>query len=454
MAGALRGRVEAGSEAAATMIRAPHLGLATTTRAAPRRLLIGITAGLIAINLIAFRRAIGWGVFYQADSDVMLRVAEAADWRQALGWITGPWLGAPLCLYYRPTSSWLIWGEWALFGDSAAGYQWVSMALHVSAVLLFWRIAVKLLGGETPGAVAALIFSLRPRNVRTLAVLTAQPGLAAAVFMFASLLGLIVYARSSSPWRGAMLAASLAAAVLALGGKEVALSLPALATLIVLFDPDLPRRRKAWLLAAFWATFAAFMVGRSFAMSGLGYLPEGWRDPRHAISALARTEGLYLAHPFAVAVLTRDWWPGAMLVVIGLYAVGARRWPALRSERALVYVTAPIVIGAAVGFSALCYDNWAAALTLAPWRLLGSMALYVIGAMLLIARDRRAALFIVLWGLCILVPAAYRVYNWSGYFFYLPQTFWALTGALVVEALVARRRAGRRIASCHPASLR
>jgi len=500
------------------MIRAPHLRCTTPTRGVSRFILGAFAVALIAVNLAAFRHAIGWEVFYNTDTEVMLDAAQAAGWRQALGWVGGPWIGAPLCLYYRPTSSWLMWGEWALFGWRASGYQWVSMALHLAAALLFWRIAARLLGGPSalrlrsgqagsgsplPGsqgppraesrggemlaAGAALIFSLRPRNVRTLAVLTAQPDLVAAAFMFLSLLALLVLLSRSRPRflllceaalrcearvaiaqndvsegaqndkspasrqsahmlpGAALLAASLVAALLALGGKEMALSLPLLASLVILFDDEVPRRRKAWLLAAYWGTFAAFMVGRSFAMSGLGYIPKGWRDPLHAVSAFGRSAGLYFAYPFASAVLTREWWPGAMFAVIGVYAAAARRWPALRGERVLLYVAAPAFIGASLGFGALFYENWTGVLTPYPWQLLGSMLLYAMGAGLVIARDRRAALFVLLWGLFALVPAAYRVYDWPGKFFYIPHTFWAFAVVLLVEALVALalKRAGQ-----------
>jgi hypothetical protein len=468
-------------------------------------ILLAFAVALIALNLAAFRRAIGWQVFYNTDTEVMLGAARAAGWREALGWIGGPWIGAPLCLYYRPTSSWLMWAEWAFFGWRASGYQWVSMALHLAAVLLFWRIAARLLGGawalrlrsgqagsgsplpgshgprrpcdevrgvpsvypeprgggvegraesrggEMLAAVAALIFSLRPRNARTLAVLTAQPDLVAAAFMFTSLLGLAIYARSFSKWRGAVLAASLVAALLALGGKEMALSLPLLASLVILFDHGLPRRRKAWLLGAYWATFAAFMVGRSFAMSGLGYIPRGWRDPLHAVSTFARSGGFYLAYPFAAAAVTREWWPGAMFAVIGVYAAAARRWPALRGERVLLYAAAPGFIGVSLGFGALFYGDWTGVLTPYPWRILGSMLLYAVGAGLVIIRDRRAALFVVLWGLFAFVPAAYRVYDWPGKFFYIPHTFWAFGGALLLDALVAAAlNARQRSASTSP----
>ncbi|UCH34849.1 MAG: hypothetical protein JSV65_00400 [Armatimonadota bacterium] len=438
------------------MIRLPQAELKLAPRAASRLALYAFAALLVVINLVAFRHAIGWDVFYNTDSEVMLGVAAKAGWREALGWITGPWVGAPLCLYYRPTSSWLMWAEWALFGWNAAGYQWVGMGLHIASVLLFWRIAARLLGSELLAAVAALVFTARPRNVRTLAVLTAQPDLVAAVFMFLSLLLLCVglgaacraptagSAGSARQWRqAAVIGASLMAALLSLGGKEMALSLPLLASLIIVFDRRSSRREKLMLLGAYWAAFAAFMLLRTFAMSGLGYIPKGWRDPMQAMTTFGRSAGLYFAYPFAASVLTREWWPLAMFALIGGYAAAAWRRPPLRQERTVLYVAVPALIGAALGAAALCYETWAGILTWYPWRLLGLMLLYAAGAALIIARDRRAALFVLLWGLFAFVPAAYRVFDWSGKFFYIPHTFWALAAALAVDAVIplARRPA-------------
>jgi hypothetical protein len=425
------------------MIRASRLRLELQTPRTSRFVLLAFVVVLVALNLIAFDRAIGWDVFHNSDSEVMLGVAQHAGWRDAVGWITGPWIGAPLCLYYRPTSSWLMWAEWALFGWNEAGYQWVGMALHLVAALCFWRIAVRLLGSELLGAIAALIFSLRPRNVRTLAVLTAQPDLVAAAFMFLSLLGLMVYLRCTSGRRGLWLAGSLAAALLSLGGKEMALSLPILASLIVIFVRGSTRREKAWLLVAYWATFALFMGWRTFAMSGLGYIPQGWRDPASAIVTFLRSGGLYFARPFAAAVMVKEWWPLVMFGIIGLYAVCAVRWRALRSERALLYGALPGLIVVAVGVAALVSGGWVSVLTTYPWELLGLMVVYVGGASLVIRHDRRAAAFVALWGVFAFIPAAYRVYDWSGKFFYIPQTFWAFGGALLVEALLATVREHR-----------
>ncbi len=422
---------------------------AAMDRGPSRPALVGFAGALIVINLVLLHRAIGWQIFHNSDSEAMLGAARAAGWRDALGWITGPWIGASLCNYYRPTSSWLMWGEWGLFGWHSAGYQSVSMLLHLAAALLFWRLAAGLLGGELLGAVAALIFSLRPSNVRTLAVLTAQPDLVAAAFMF---LALLVLAHSLPRVRAAsrapLLAGSLVAALLSLGGKESALSLPALASLVIVFDRRSPRRRQAWLLIAYWATFAAFMAGRSLAMSGLGYIPQGWREPMHAITTYGRSAGLYFAYPFAAAAVSSEWWPLMMFAITAAYFAAAQRWRSLRKERVLLYAAAPAIIIAAFLLAAACYGHWVAALTLAPWRQLGMMAAYALGAGLVIWRNWRMALFVVLWGLFAFAPAAYRVYDWSGKYFYLPHTFWALYGALLLEAVVtataARRRAPTR----------
>ena len=439
------------------MIRAPLSQPSLLSRPASRLALAAFAVFLLGVNLAAFHHAIGWDVFHNTDSEVMLGVAKRAGWHEAVGWITGPWLGAPLCLYYRPTSSWLMWAEWRLFGWDEAGYQWVGMGLHLASALLFWRIAVMLLGGEILGGVAALVFSLRPRNVRTLAVLTAQPDLVAAAFMFLSLLLLLLYLRSHRTreplgtaglvevapgakgrpvTRYLLLIGSLIAALLSLGGKEMALSLPLLASLIILFDRGSPRRQKALLLGAFWATFAVFMLGRTFAMSGLGYIPKGWRDPMEAITTFARSAGLYFAYPFAAAVVTREYWPLAMLGVIAGYVAAAWRWPALRGERVLLYGVLPGFMGMALGFAALLSGEWVGVLTTYPWLLLGLMLAYGVGAMLVIRRDHRAALFVILWGLFCFAPAAYRVYDWPGKFFYIPQTFWAFSAALLLEGLV------------------
>jgi hypothetical protein len=150
---------------------------------------------------------------------------------------------------------------------------------------------------------------------------------------------------------------------------------------------------------------------------------------------LGRSAGLYFVYPFASAVVTREYWPLAMFGVVTGYVIAAWRWPALRGERVLLYGVVPGFIGAALGLAALLSGEWVGVLITYPWLLLGLMLVYGTGAMLVILRDARAGLFVILWGLFSFVPAAYRVYDWPGKFFYIPQTFWGFSAALLFEGV-------------------
>ncbi|HEY7654821.1 MAG TPA: tetratricopeptide repeat protein [Methylomirabilota bacterium] len=176
-----------------------------------------------------------------------------------LRWMFTTMLGG----HYIPLT-WLTLGlNYSLGGMNPWGYHLLALLLHATNATLFYLVACRILvavidrpgdGPDQPtglwtvragACVAALVFSIHPQRVESVAWITERGTLVCGALYFAAVLG---YLRAAEPtgtlrwrWAGIVSLAAFAAAVLA---KGLALSLPV--TLLILDVYPLRRWRGRW----------------------------------------------------------------------------------------------------------------------------------------------------------------------------------------------------------------
>ncbi len=95
---------------------------------------------------------------------------------------------------YYPVSNSSLWIEWRLWGMNPRGYHVTNLLLHVASALLIWAILRQL---AVPGAfLAALLFTVHPVNVESVAWISQRKDLLAIVFC---LLSVLCYLKADEP---------------------------------------------------------------------------------------------------------------------------------------------------------------------------------------------------------------------------------------------------------------
>ena len=132
---------------------------------------------------------------------------------------------------YRPVTLVSFALDWTVFGASPAAGHAVNVLLHAAVAVLVAALVLRLGGGVGPAAAAGAIFAVHPVHVEAVANLVGRSELLAALFVLAAC---HVYLRGSprSPGR---IAAITVLYLLALGAKEVAVTLPALLLVLAAF---------------------------------------------------------------------------------------------------------------------------------------------------------------------------------------------------------------------------
>jgi tetratricopeptide (TPR) repeat protein len=217
-------------------VTGPFEGLAE--RAASRRWLLGLVVVLAAAT---YANALGNGWAY--DDVAVVRnnpVVTEGQWASALG---GPYRSDPSAApaLYRPTTTLALTAQWRLFGDRPLAFHAVNVALHVVVSLLVTLLLMALLPLPAAAAGGAL-FAVHPVHVEAVANVVGQAELLAAAAYLGAVL-LYLCARDGTPAARALrLLGTLALYALALGAKEIAVTLPAA---LVLVELAIPRRSRA-----------------------------------------------------------------------------------------------------------------------------------------------------------------------------------------------------------------
>ena len=157
-------------------------------------------------------------------------VVTESQWGEAL---TGPYWGGLEAepSLYRPTTLSALALQWQAFAGRPAAFHAVSLLLHVLVSVL----VTLLLAGLLPGVAAAVggaLFAVHPVHVEAVANVVGQSELLAAVGYLGACLLYVRYWNAGPTVRVYRLLAIIALYALALGAKEIAVTLPA--TLLLL----------------------------------------------------------------------------------------------------------------------------------------------------------------------------------------------------------------------------
>ncbi|MFL6515393.1 MAG: tetratricopeptide repeat protein [Chthoniobacterales bacterium] len=304
-------------------------------------------AVLILIAVIAYLPAITAGFIW--DDDLLLT---ANPQLKALHGLAQVWAGKTCD--YTPLTLTTFWLEQRLWQNTAIGYHVVNILLHATAAVLLWRILVAM---RIPGAwLAALIFTIHPVNVASVAWIAERKNTLSAVFFFGSILVFIAgYKRGDSR----LLWASAGLFVLAGASKGAVVGLPVvLLTCIYWMNRKLTRRDVIYIapFAAIAVAIAVVTMHFQSAATDYGLAPSGLTSravragslPWLYLGQLFLPVGLSPMSPVwnpALASLT-TYLPGVLLaLVLALFLWKRNGWgrPLLAAGGYYVWMLLPIL---------------------------------------------------------------------------------------------------------------
>ncbi len=398
----------------------------------------------LAIALAAVSLATTYGMVFDpvvqaffatnGDSQAIAGNAMAADWSDVWRWWTGPWIQHEM--YYRPLSSMLFLAEGHLFGVNFQPYCMVSWAANALNVALLFLLGASLARGSRKaklaiGTLTAALFLLakhpeisqgpgyRPAPVGRIAsgVMPWWPVQTDIFSMLCGLLSLLLLDRYLLNGRTRYLTGALASFVAALLFKEMALCIPLLVPLLVLY-----RRRDRVLTVSAWyfGLGIAFYAVRSVAApaaSGLEY---------HGIKTFSKL-AFYLINRLTALVITGEWFPIAGSLVL-LLIVLVMTW-----KRIEWIWTGLIALLWLLG-SAQFIGGTFGLLTIADvLGRLGTMLLFWGGLFLIVlVRDRGVSVALVVAVVATCIPVLNRM---GPHYWYWPLAFYALLNASLLNRL-------------------
>jgi len=405
-----------------------------------------IAAVLAIASLIATAELVfdPWVQATWAKNADSLSIAEnglTAQWSDIARWWSGPWIQHEM--YYRPLASMLFFAEGHAFGMNFQGYCIVSWLANAGNVVLLFLLAASLARGSGKirviiGALTAIFFLLAKHpelsqgagNPTALAarvtwgIMPWWPAQTDIFSMLFGLLSLLLLDRYLLNDRKAYLAGALASFVAALLFKEMALCIPLMVPLLVLY-----RQRRAVLTvsAMYFGLGVVFFVVRSLAApgaSGLEY--EGIQSLRNY--AYYVVHDLYmLTYLPPDASAPREWFP--VLGALGLLVIVL-----VMTWKRIEWIWTGLAVLLWLMASGQLFGGSFAMFTVAgPMLKLGTMLMFWGGlAVLVLVRDRGVSVALVVAMLAAFVPVINRM---GPHYWYWPLAFYALLNAGLLNRL-------------------
>ncbi len=368
------------------------------------------------------------------DSIGIAEGAERAELSDILGWWSGPWIQGKM--YYRPLSSMLFYIEGQLFSTDFRSYcivSWIAGALNVVLLALLGASLAR--GGRgvklAIGALTGMLFLLA-RHPEICQGLDCEPARAARVtwgmmpwwpvqtdifsLMFATL-SLLLLDRWLLDGRRSRLIGAAAAFGAALLFKEMALCIPLMVPLLVLYRRRVAVARVSGLFVAIGVVFYIIRTLAAPDASGLE-----WAGMR-TLSNFA----YYFVNSLWTSVMGGTW--DAILTSLGLVVlVLVMLWR--RIEWVWIVFAVPLWL---LLSGQLFAGNFAQYSVLGPWlRMLPALVFFAGLALLVLVRDRGVSPALVVAAAAACIPVLNRM---GPHYWYWPLAFYALLNASLLERL-------------------
>ena len=305
-----------------------NLNMTSERPIAPRRQVL-LAAAILAIALLAYIPAMRGGFLW--DDYPFLKdnwLIQAPDGLQRF------WFATQAEDYFPLTSS-MLWVEWRIWGDHAAGYHVMNVLLHALAAVLVWRVLRRL---AVPGAwLAGVLFAVHPVAAASAAWITERKN---TLPMALYLLSLLTYLRYDEGGGRRAYCLSILWFLLALLAKTSVVMLPVVLLMCAWWRRGKIARKNVLRSLPFFALALALglatvwfqqhnVIGRQIVR------PEGWPS---RVAAAGWIVGFYLFKalvPLGLCAAYPRWDVGASLVAflpLALIAGGfAVLWTRCRS---------------------------------------------------------------------------------------------------------------------------
>jgi hypothetical protein len=151
---------------------------------------------LVLAVLVVYFRSFGLG-YTELDDTIFVR--EFGEWNQDVTNIFRAFgrglFDAAKDPYYRPIFSAAMILNYQLSGDSVAGYHVVNILLHMGAVILFYRLCLRLGIAEVQSFILGLVFSVHPVISQAVAWIPGRNDTLLAIFVLSFLLRSLRYSK-------------------------------------------------------------------------------------------------------------------------------------------------------------------------------------------------------------------------------------------------------------------
>ena len=395
-----------------------------------------------AVAAFAVALATTWGQVFDAETQAFFATngdslqiagnALAADWSDVARWWSGPWIQHEM--YYRPLSSMLFFLEGRLFSYDFQRYcmvSWVANGVNVALLMLLGaslargsprvRLAIGLLTAgafllaKHPELYQGPGYPTAPVQRITAGVMPWWPVQTDLFSMMLGLLSLLLLDRHLQHGGRALLVGAAVAFVAALLFKEMALCVPLMVPLLVLYRR---RDRVLPISGLYLGLGAVFYLVRAVAAPGASGLELQGLD---SVARLA----FYATNRLSTQVMTDEWFPVlgslGLLLLVGIMVWRRIEWIWISLAGLLWLLGSAQLVGGS--FALISIGEVMARF--------GTMLLFWSGlALLLMARDRGVSLALTVAMIAACIPVLNRM---GPHYWYWLLAFYALLNASLLN---------------------